>query len=442
MKGFGGGYDAIVIGASAGGLAAAALLAQAGRRTLVLEREAAPPEPIGPVYAFDPTLMTALKLPARGLHYVERDLPLALPGPDGGHLFLGRDHHQTAQALRPYHPADSQSWPRFRRELHNLARALRRWWWSAMEEGAPDWVLDNNRAKARFARLCVTGADAFLASYFQSETVVAALLFDAGLGGFHISEPGSALALVWRAAQEMGGLEGAAAIFAPGSLAWSLIKAAGGSDFRCCTRVTGLQVRNGAVAGVKLADGEEIAAPLVFSALAEAQTMALAGAASPGLGLGEARLLFRLAEALAFPQARLVLAERPGLYADAHEAARAGRLPAELPMEFTAAAADRIAVTMRPVPLPLDREARIQLAARAAHALSRQAPGAARRICDVRFAPLSVAPRATLSRLLAPSLTRIRTSLDGLYLCGADAEPLPSLSGRAARIAVGHALRA
>ena len=95
-------------------------------------------------------------------------------------------------------------------------------------------MLERAKTKAQFARLSLTGADAFLAAHFESESLIAALLFDASAGGFHVSEPGSALALVWRAAQEMAGLEGAASMPAPGTLIWSLIKAAGEADFRCC----------------------------------------------------------------------------------------------------------------------------------------------------------------------------------------------------------------
>ena len=430
-------HDAIVIGASVGGLAAAACLARAGKSVLVLEREAAPPEPIGPVYALDPLLLSELRL-SRGLRFVYRDLPLALPDPSGGHVFLGRDRHQAARALSAFSTADAAAWPGFRREVHAMARELRRWWWSAMEQGAADWVLESAAAKARFVRLRVTGADAFLAAHFESDAA-AALLFDASAGGFHVSEPGSALALVWRAAQEMAGLEGAAAMPAPGTLVWSLIKAAGDTDFRCCATVAGLVIKDGAVRGVRLADGEEIEAPLVFSSLSAGSTLAWTGAPAPKPAIGEARLLFSLREKIAFPPARLILAERAGIYADAHEAARGGRLGAELPMEFAPASmdtdgADKIAATVRPVPSVLSGEDRVILAARAVQALSRQAPGAARLISDVRF--VSSAARATLAQLLAPSIARVKTKIAGLYLCGADAEPLPSLSGRAARIAV------
>jgi len=432
-------YDALVIGASVGGLAAAALLAGAGKRVLLLEQQAAPPEPIGPVYALDPALLSRLRLPARGLRFADRDLPLAsgsLPG-----FVLGRDCHAAVQALAAVSSNDAKAWAPFRRDLHALARQLRRWWWSALEQGTAEGVLERQAARDSFARLSLTGADAFLAAHFQSDALVAALLFDASAGGFHVSEPGSALALVWRAAQEMAGLEGAAAMPVPGTLVWSLIKAAANADFRCCAKVTGIVTKSGAVTGIRLAAGEVIEAPLVLSSLSEYATTALTGSPQLSPQIGEMRLLITLRQKIVFPPVRLILAERPGIYADAHEAARAGRLPAEVPMEFAAAAPDKIAVTLRPVPANLGPDDRAQLAARAVQALSRQVPGAAALVSGVRFAVSNPGARANLAHLLAPSAIRVKTKFAGLYLCGADAEPLACLSGRAARIAASLALK-
>ncbi len=429
-------HDALVIGASVAGLAAAAILAGAGKRVLVLEQQAAPPEPIGPVYALDPVLLSQLRLSVRGLRFVNRDLPLALPG-----IVLDRDSYAASRTLGSLGESDAKAWTPFRREVHALARQLRRWWWSALEEGAADWVLERQAARDYFARLSLTGADAFLAAHFQSEALIAALLFDASTGGFHVSEPGSALALVWRAAQEMAGLEGAAAMPVPGTLVWSLIKAAATADFRCCASVTGIATKAGVVTGVRLATGEVIEAPLVLSSLSGGATMALTGAPPLQHRVAEVRLLISLREKIAFPPVRLVLAERPGIYADAHEAARSGRLAAELPMELAAAAPDKITVTLRPVPAMLGKDDHAQLAARAVQALSRQVPGAAALVSGVRFMPSTTGARATLAHLLAPSAVRVKTRFAGLYLCGADAEPLACLSGRAARIAAALALK-
>jgi phytoene dehydrogenase-like protein len=431
-------HDAIVIGADVGGLAAAALLGRAGKRVLLLEREAAPAEPIGPVYALDPLLMHQLKLAAKGLSFIQRDLPLCFI--DHAQIVLGRDPHDAALALAALGTNDSRAWAPFRREVHRLARQLRDWWWSGLAEGTPGWVLDNAKTRSQFARLSVTGADAFLASHFQSEALIAALLFDASAGGFHVSEPGSALALVWRTAQAMAGLEGAVAMPAPGTLIWSLIKAVGDADFRCCAQVAEILTEDGQVRGVRLTGGAVLEAPLVLSSLDRSGTMALTGAPAPLPRIGEARLLISLKDRIDFPPLRLVVAKQPEIYADAHEAAWHGKLPAELPMEFSASAPDRIAVTMRPVPARLTAEDRVQLAARAVQVLTRHIPGAASLVGGLRFS-ISTPERAGLNHLIAPPLARVQTKIAGLYLCGAAAEPVASLSGRAARIAVEAALK-
>jgi phytoene dehydrogenase-like protein len=432
-------HDAIVIGADLGGLAAAACLTKAGKRVLLLEREAAPAEPIGPVYALDPLLVSQLKLARQGLRFTQRDLPLAFAAPSM--VMLGRDAHDAALALASLGTNDARAWAPFRQDLYGLARELRGWWWSGLSEGSPAWVLERAKTKAKFARLRVTGADAFLAGHFESEALIAALLFDASAGGFHVSEPGSALALVWRAAQEMAGLEGAAAMPAPGTLIWSLVRAVGDADFRCCAEVTAILTAHGAVTGVRLKSGEVRNAGLVLSSLDRSATMALAGnARAAAARIGEARLLISLKEKIAFPPMRFIHAEGPDIFADAHEAARQGKLAAELPMEFTAMAPDRIAVTVRPVPAMLSQEQRVQLAARGLRQLARQAPGAAALVGDLRF-QVSAPERASLNHLLAPPLARVQTPIAGLYLCGAAAEPVPSLSGRAARIAAERVLK-
>jgi phytoene dehydrogenase-like protein len=50
---------------------------------------------------------------------------------------------------------------------------------------------------------------------------------------------------------------------------------------------------------------------------------------------------------------------------------------------------------------------------------------------EIRLTP----QRARLADLLAPPPTRLRMPVKGLFLAGDDAEPLPSISGRAGRLA-------
>ncbi len=341
---------ALVIGASAGGFSAASYLARGGMHTLLLEAGQAPREPDGALIALDPRMVAELRLPALGLSFAARDLPMAVAGDMP--LLLGRDLYASSSALAKFSDADALAWPAYRRRLAAEARRLRRWWWTAPDSGAPDAAW-NAGARQSFHRLCFSGADAYLNARFETPSLLAALLWDAGAGGFAVSEPGSALALVWRAAQEMAGLQGAAAIAHPGTLIGSLKQALGMAQLRMQTRVTRILTKSGGVTGVGLADGSEIEADHIVSTLSRANTLSLAGLPQAAPAIAQAGIRLRLAPGFAVPDvlpARHVMAARPDMHADAHEAARAGCVAADLPMEWVMLAPDLIAVTARPVP--------------------------------------------------------------------------------------------
>ena len=265
---------ALVIGAGVGGLSAAAFLARGGRHTLLLEAGKAPREPDEALIALDPRMVAELRLPALGLTFAARDLPLAVAGDMP--LLLGRDLYAASSALAKFSDADALAWPTYRRRLTAEARRLRRWWWTAPDRGAPDAAWSAG-ARRGFHRLCFSGADAYLGARFETPSLLAALLWDAGAGGFSVSEPGSALALVWRAAQEMAGLQEAAAIAHPGTLVASLMRALGMAQLRTDARVTRILTKAGGVTGVVLADGSEIEADHIVSTLSRAQTLTMAG---------------------------------------------------------------------------------------------------------------------------------------------------------------------
>ena len=92
-------FDFIIIGASVGGLAAAAYLAHGGARVLVLEKEAAPPEPRGPRFALDPAMIDGLKLAEHGMSFRSGDLGLTGWDDEEAPLTLPRDRRAAQRAI-------------------------------------------------------------------------------------------------------------------------------------------------------------------------------------------------------------------------------------------------------------------------------------------------------------------------------------------------------
>ncbi len=485
--------EVIVIGAGIGGLAAAALLARAGRKVTVLEARNAPgglcaTAPLGEgfqapsgahtLYALDPELVKTLKLARRGLRFAIRDMALVGLRPEGRHVVLTRDIHATARALALQSGRDAEAWPRLRREFERLARRLRPLWWQS--EGA----VARARAGGALDALRNMGAAAWLDARFESEALKATLGADALSGGLSPLEPGSALTLLWRQSQEMCGLQGAVAmpVGGPGALAAALAEAArlAGADIRTGARVAAILADVGAVTGVALTSGEIIAGSHVLSGLSRRHTLCdLLPAAEAGFAaaaacerarprIGTAQVVMALDRLPAFggiatpAGARFVLADSLETCAAAHAAAQLGRLPDDPPIEFTLpTVADPslaplgqhvLSALIRPVPMaPSAGWAALapQLLARVQAALARHAPDLARHVTQAQvLTPEEFHTQyghedasSSVMHILADWQTRIRTPLKGLLLCGAAAEPVPSISGRAGRIAAQQVLR-
>ncbi|HTT98016.1 MAG TPA: NAD(P)/FAD-dependent oxidoreductase [Rhizomicrobium sp.] len=458
--------DAVVIGGGLNGLVAAIYLAKAGRKVLLLEAE----ETLGGscrattalagvrasvrsslLIALDPRLAKDLAL--QGLKFALRDIPTIALQQDGSSLTLARDVNGTQRALAARSPGDADTYRRLRAEIFTLARAMRPFWCDGASTSPPDTLL---------SRLRRTDAASLLAG-FESDTLKAALAFDS-VAPF---ETGSALALVWRAAQEMCGLQGALALPQGGLPALMEMLAAtaqaAGVEVRTRARVAKI-IADNVVAGAALESGEEIYCRAVLCSLSRRKTLLdLAPKGSSGFSEtqklartsaqnGEGSILFLLNAPADFgsANARYILADRLEAFADT--AIREHRFPDELQIEaFVPTIADPtlappgqhlLSVRVQGLPLmPADGwpALSVKLVERVTAALERHTAHLRARIVglDVQV-PREEEPFSG-ARLASSYRARIATPVEGLFLCGVAAEPVNAVSGRAGRLAAGIA---
>lgn len=461
--------DAVVIGGGVSGLIAASYLVRAGLSVTLVEanpflgglctpRSGATKGPqTDLVYALDREVIEDLKL-ARRLKFAVRDLPLVGLRQGGRHVVIGRNPHAAATFIRPHSERDAHAFARFRRSLFSQARAARRLWWDGEESAKSTQALH---------QLSFLSASAMLDSWFESDAVKATLAFDATADAVSIEEPPSALTLLWRAAQENSGLQAASGVLRGGSLALvSLLEEAAetaGVDIMLSAPVERILARDAAVAGVALRSGEEIEAPVVISSLSRPSSYDLLPAAEAAIGrsryvpscaIGAARLWLGLdtvpdLDSTFATASRFIVAERLESYAAAHEASRIGQMPAEVCFEavgLPAGTGVELSIVARPLPRNISggwKEAGVALLGRIVASLGGFDRSIKDRICHARiatpddlheaFGELSISP--SVERLLSSARSRVETMVEGLFLCGANAEPVSAISGRAARTA-------
>jgi len=290
-------------------------------------------------------------------------------------------------------------------------------------------------------------------------------------------EPGSALELVWRAAQEMCGLQGAVAIPKGGPAAFAdiliALAKASGADIRTGARAARLILDGDAVQGVELESGEKVFSRCVLSSLSRRATLLdLAPTASVGFAetqrlvrsapsTGEAHITLVLDEApdlSGMPaNARAVIAERLDCWLDTESSARQGQLPDELMMEVVIPTAmdpelappGQHVLSVTVCGLPVAPEERwpllsARLAERVVSTLERRMRNLRAHLTGIYFGLPNESRRDSdfsVSRILSSYSARMATPLKGLFLCGSAAEPMDAVSGRAGRLAAGMAQR-
>ncbi len=293
-------YDAIVVGGGHNGLTHAAYLAKAGLRTLVLEQRdqvggAAITEELVPGFSFTtfsyalsllrPEIVHELDLVRHGF------LPLMMPSSfhptgDGDYLLLGDDHAQNVQEIRRHSRHDADAYDRYHHDLDRVVQAVQ----PLFDNPPPDvfgkdpedradvaWLLDHLGGVERtvihdVVRLLTGSASDWLEDYFEHEAVK----------GFHASSsiigskvgpmsPGSALVLLFHKMGQHDGHQGSWAFHKGGNGGFTQVLAraaeAYGAEIRLGAPVTSVLTREGRALGAVLADGTELRAPVVVSAL-------------------------------------------------------------------------------------------------------------------------------------------------------------------------------
>lgn len=291
-------YDAIIIGAGHNGLVAAATLAAAGRRVLVLEGRdtlggAAGTEEPWPGYRvdsgatdaalFQDEIIRKLDLARHGLKFETSPALLCAPQPDGRALTLWRDEARTVQEIGRFSARDAERWPAFRRQVTRMAGLLRGMLLlpppdlSALRGGdLMGWAPLALRLKRlggddmmELMRVLPMAARDYLDEWFESDALKGALGGSAVVGAtLGPRGAGTNLGFFY---QNLGGLlEQRFVVGGMGRLAEALAEAARerGATIRTGTAVARVLVEGDpepAAVGVELASGEAIRAAVVLS---------------------------------------------------------------------------------------------------------------------------------------------------------------------------------
>ena len=293
-------WDAIVIGGGHNGLTNGAYLAKAGLKTLILERRhlvggAAITEELRPGFWFTtfsyalsllrPDIIHELELTKHGF------MPILMPTTfcpkeDGDYLLLGQDHGENLKEIGRHSKRDADAYDAFNHDVLKVCRAIK----PLLDQVPPDIFSDDPEELIRVAamaasfkrlekkvvhdaiRLLTGSAADFLDDYFESD-ILKGYLASSAIIGTKVGpySQGSGLVLLYHILGEHDGEFGAWAFHKGGNGGFTkvLAKAAQsfGAEIRLESPVASVITRGGRAVGVALADGSEVRAPVVVSAL-------------------------------------------------------------------------------------------------------------------------------------------------------------------------------
>ena len=292
-------YDAVIVGGGHNGLTAAAYLARAGRKVLVLEKRhvlggAAVTEEVFPGFRFSefsyvvsllrPEIIRELDLPRYGLEILPLDGTITPLDDDA--LWRVNDHGRTIRELRRWSRSDAEAYEEYGLLMADMARFIK----PILSVVPPDPGTFNpfdwmpvvglaktfrdlpERLQSTFVQLMTMSATEFLEQWFETDPLIATMSASGIIGTFQgVRSPGTAYVLLHH---YMGEIDGAFRAWgiprggtggisnAIGSAAQAL-----GAEIRTEAPVARIEVQNRRAIGVVLGSGEEIAAGTVLSSV-------------------------------------------------------------------------------------------------------------------------------------------------------------------------------
>jgi phytoene dehydrogenase-like protein len=291
--------EIVVIGAGHNGLVTAGLLAEAGHRVTVLEARAmvggaCVSEELFPGYKVSstsyvstlllPQIVQRFDLARHGYRVVKQEPAFFVPYPDGRTLTLYGDERDEPEIAR-FSARDAEAYPKFHAALVRAGAFLKplllkpppridgrrpRDFWELLEMG---------RAARRMApldlnflvQLATRGVADVVDAWFESDEIKAFLCSQAVIGAYGgVHQPGTAFLLLH---DVLGGVDGAAGVWGVvvggmGAITQALAAAARerGAVIRTQAKVQRIELDDsGAVAAVRLENGEAIRATVVVS---------------------------------------------------------------------------------------------------------------------------------------------------------------------------------
>jgi phytoene dehydrogenase-like protein len=293
-------YDVIVVGGGHNGLVNGAYLAKAGLQVLIIERRhlvggAAITEELHPGFSFT-TFSYALSLLRPDIIH-ELDLvrygflPLAMPTSfapmeNGDYLLLGPDRDQNIQEIMRHSAHDADAMDRYEHDLERVCQLVKPLFdrvppnifgKSAQDLGDMAWLRSHLGSAAQkvlhdTVRLLTGSAADFLDDYFDSE-ILKGYLASSGIIGTTVGpmSQGSGLVLLFHSLGEHDGHFGSWAFHKGGNGGFTQVLAraaqAFGAEILLDTAVESVITKDGRAVGVALADGTELNARTVVSAL-------------------------------------------------------------------------------------------------------------------------------------------------------------------------------